>query len=137
MLKMRMGTCLVLLEFDTFHSLQSHIISACYDSYSLTLHFEVQLNKVDCIISSKNVIKYVLKRQQLSATQERNLTARKIKYHEDLEKKLRAAKKRNLKQNYYENPAPKITYQKGNFQENLDVHLVYRKSNTMKIQKIK
>ena len=76
----------VLLKFDTLLSLQRYIISAYYNSYPLTLYFQVQFIKVHCTASTKKSIKYALKKERLSARQERDLAAIK-KYHEDPEKK--------------------------------------------------
>ena len=84
----------VLLIFDTLDSMQSYIKSVYYNNYTLTLYFQVQFMKVDCIASTKKAIKFALEKEPLSARRERDLTAKKRKYHEDPEKKMQAVKKR-------------------------------------------
>ena len=118
--------------------------------------FQVQFIKVDFTASTKNAIKYALKKERLLARWKRDLAARERKYHEDPEKKLQAVKKRNhdkketikecKKQKCQGNPAPKITCQKAKYQENPDLQLVYiykknkyheNPENKMKYQKAK
>ena len=56
----------VLLKCDTLHLLQSYIKSVYYNNYALTLYFQVQFIKVDYTASTKNAIKYALRKERLS-----------------------------------------------------------------------
>ena len=53
----------VLPKCDTLHSMQSYIKSVYYNNSPLTLYFQVQFIKVDCTASTKNAIKFALKKQ--------------------------------------------------------------------------
>ena len=77
----------VLLKFDTLFSLENYIKSVYYNTYPLTLYFQVQFMKVHCTENAKNAIKSLLKKERLSARRERDLNTRKGKYHDDPEKK--------------------------------------------------
>ena len=80
------------LKFDTLHSLQSYIIPVYYNTCLLTFCFQEQFIKVDS--TTKNAIKYALKKERLSTRWERDLAARKRKYYEDPKNKLQPVKKR-------------------------------------------
>ena len=77
----------VLLKFDTLFSLENYVKSVYYNTYPLTLYFQVQFMKVHCAENAKNAIKSLLKKERLSARRERDLNTRKRKYHDDPEKK--------------------------------------------------
>ena len=52
----------VLLKFDTLHSLEAFIESVYYNTYSMTLHYQVRfIIKVHCRPSVKNAIECALK----------------------------------------------------------------------------
>ena len=77
----------VLLKSDTLFSPENYTKSVYYNTYPLTLYFQVQFMKVHCTENAKNAIKSLLKKEGLSERRERDLNTRKRKYHDDPEKK--------------------------------------------------
>ena len=50
----------VLLKYNTLYSLENYIRSIYYNTFLLTLYFQVQFIKVHCTANAKNVNKYKL-----------------------------------------------------------------------------
>ena len=67
--------------------------SVYYNTFPLTLYFQVQFIKVHCTATAKNTIKSGLKKERLSARREKDLLAKKRKY-DNTEKKKQAFKER-------------------------------------------
>ena len=111
--------------------------SVYYNAFPLTLYFQVQFIKVHCTANVKNTIKCAIKKERLSARQEKDLLATKRKYHDDPGKKRMIAKKRYYdkdesirlysKEKFLNNQASKITDQKAKYQEHSEVQLPYKK----------
>ena len=78
---MSSGTA-VFLKFDALYSLEYYIKSVYYNTYSLTLYFQVQFINAHSSPSEKNAIKYALKKERFLTRRERVLDAEKGKYHE-------------------------------------------------------
>lgn len=113
----------VLLKFDTLHSLEAFIESVYYNTYSMTLHYQVQfIIKVHCRPSVKNAIECALKQEQWLARWKRDLDVKKeniMKFQKKKDKQLsrdimikKNRKKQYKKQKYLENPASRRIYQK-------------------------
>ena len=116
--------------------------SVYYNAFPLTLYFQVQFIKVHCTANVKNTIKCAIKKERLSARQEKDLLVTKRKYHDDPGKKRRYYDKDESKKRYYDkdesirlyskekflnNQASKITDQKAKYQEHPEVQLPYKK----------
>ena len=52
----------VLQKFDTLFSLENYIKSVYYNTYPLTLYFQVQFMKLHCTENAKNAIESLLKK---------------------------------------------------------------------------
>ena len=79
----------VLLNFDALYSLEKYVRSVCYNTFFLTLYFQVQFIKVHCTA----IASYELKKQRLSARPEEDLLAKKRKYRDNPERKKRQLKR--------------------------------------------
>ena len=112
----------VLQKFDTLFSLENYIKSVYYNTNPLTLYFRVQFMKVHCTENAKIAIKSLLKKEGLSARQERDLNARKRKNHDDPAKKKRKA----VRERYYDKETIK-QYKKEKYQENRKLDTAYQK----------
>ena len=123
------------------------ISSFFYNTFALTLYFQVQFIKVDCTANAKNDIKYELKQKPLPASREKDLFAKKIKYHGNPEKKRQTVKKRyhnkNLsirqysKEKYLKSRTSKTIYMIAKYQENPEVQLAYVKCKYLEIAQMK
>ena len=69
----------ILLKFDTFYSLKNYVRSVYYNTFPLTLYFQVQFIKIHCTATAKNTIKLELKKEHMSARREKDLLAKKKK----------------------------------------------------------
>lgn len=80
-----------------------------------------------------------MKKERLSAKQQKDFNAKKGKHHDDPEKKRQIVTKTydDKKENYVENKTLNITCQKAMCQENPEVQLMYEIICTIKIQRIK
>ena len=135
----------VLLKCDTLYSLENYVTSVYYNVFPLTLYFQVHFIKVHCAAIAKNAIKSELKKERLSARQEKDLLAKK--YHENPEKKKQAFKKRyhdksesirqHHKEKYLMNQTSEISYLKTTYQENPEVQLAYEKCKYLEIAETK
>ena len=84
----------VLLKFHTLYSLENYVKLVYCNTFPLTLYFHVQFVKVHCTATAKNAIKSELKKERLLERQEKDLLAKKRKYHDNTEKKKQVFKKR-------------------------------------------
>ena len=68
----------VLLKFDSLNLLENFIRLVYYNTFPQNLFFQVQFIKVHCSVNTKTVIKCALKKEQLSARQEKDLDIKKV-----------------------------------------------------------
>ena len=68
---------------NTLYSLENYVRSVYYNTFPLTLYFQVEFLKVHSTATAKNATKSELKKERLSARRERGLLAKKRKYHDN------------------------------------------------------
>ena len=68
----------VLLKFDPLQSFENYIRLYKFAATLTTFYFQVQFIKVHCAINTKNAIKCAVKKEPVSAKQQRDLEAKKI-----------------------------------------------------------
>ena len=75
----------VFLKFDTLHLLENYLKSVYYNTYPLTLYFQVQFIKAHCSLNANNAFTCALEKEQFSTRQERVLDVKNGKYHKNPE----------------------------------------------------
>ena len=81
-------------KISYMHSLGNYIRSIYYNVYWLTLYFQMQFINVNCTATARSAITSSLNKEQLSAKWQRDLKAKKRKYHDGPVKKRQTLKKR-------------------------------------------
>ena len=84
----------ILLKLDTLCPLENYVRSVYYNTFPLILYFQMQFIKAHCTGIAKKAIKCGLKKERLSSRREKDLLAKKRKYHDNPEKEKQAFKKR-------------------------------------------
>lgn len=99
----------------------------------------MQFVKANYSFNSKNAIKCALRREQLSASRERDLDTKKeylqVSEKKQIVKKKYHDKKQYKKQNNLENPTLKIDYQKANFRKILTCSWYIKTAGSKAIKK--
>ena len=93
--------------------------SVYYDAYPMTQYFHFQFIKVHRTVNAKSTVKFLLKKERLSAKRQRDFNLQKRKYHPH-PKKRQAVKRRYddkkesvkqyIKEKYVENRTSNIAY---------------------------
>ena len=146
------GTAVV-LKFDTSHLLENYVQSVYYDAYPMTQYFQFQFIKVHRTVNAKSTVKFLLKKERLSAKRQKDFNLQKRKYHQH-PKKRQAVKRRyddkkesvkhyikeknvenrtsniayKMERKYHVNPEVRLLYSKCRYQENSEGKIIYQKA---------
>ena len=82
----------VLLKFDTSHLLENYVQSVYYNAYPMTLYFQFQF-QVHRTVNAKSTVKFLLKKERLSAKRQRDFNLQKRKYLQHPKKKKTGSEK--------------------------------------------
>ena len=81
------------LKFDTLHILGNYVRSVYYNTFPLTLCFQVQFIKLQCTSNAWNVIKYKLKKEAIVSKAGERFASQKRRCHNNPERKNRQLKR--------------------------------------------
>ena len=127
----------VLLEFNTWQSLEIYMKLVYYSNYPMNIYFQVQFLKLKCTENTKNTIKNALKSEikkkvlllkKAILPRTKKMPGAKEKYYRDPESRRQCRKRK-----YQENSEQQKEYQKGNIRKTLSQKKSMKKINSRKI----